>query len=104
MSFRYLTGLATSLMKYDIPLSYGDANEFGESVIYVFTEDRKLALSCHRDLGQLVFYLHDFTTEEPSYGGRIKSVKGLMREFDRFILWHHQNDRANNPFFQPSEI
>jgi len=104
MSFRYLTGLAASLMKNDISLSYGDANEFGESTIYVFSSDRKLVMGCHREFGELVCYFHDLAIDKTYFGGRIKSVKGLMREFDRFIIWHHRNDLANNPFFQPIEI
>ena len=91
-------------MKNDIDLSQGEKNEFGEPSIYIFTQDLTMGLSCYRELGQLVFYFHDFKIDKLCFGGKIKSVKGMMREFDRFILWHHRHDPANNPFFQTNEI
>ena len=91
-------------MKNDIDLSQGEKNEFGDPALHIFAQDLTMGLSCHLELGLLVYYLHDLTIDRSCFGGRVTSVKKMMREFDRFIIWHHRNDLVNNPFFQSVEL
>ena len=104
MSLGSLYGLEASMARSDIDVFLGEKDEFGEPSLHIFTEDLAMGLICRMELGLLVFYFHDFTIDKSCFGGKITSTKKMMREFDSFILWHHRNDSANNPFFQSVEL
>ena len=102
MSLGSLYGLESSMLKSCVNVFRWEGNEFGDPALHVFTQDLKMGLSCHWELGLLVYFCHDFTIDKSYFGGKITSTKKMMREFDRFIIWHHRDDSANNPFFYPS--
>ena len=104
MSLGSLYGLESSMLKSGVDVSRWEGSEFGDPALHVFTQDLKMGLSCHLESGLLIYFFHDFAIEKSCFGGKITSTKKMMREFDRFVLWHHHHDLANNPFFQSVEL
>ena len=90
MSLGSLYGLEASMMRSDIDVSQWVENEFGDPALHVFAPNLKMALSCHLESGLLIYYFHDLNIDESYFGGKVRSVKKMMREFDSFILWRHR--------------
>lgn len=92
--------LAQSLMNKSIEYEWLEGVWNGETSIAIFNHDRRLSIHCHQTQYGICYCFFDNKISRATAEWRLYSIRAMMADFDRFVLWQYSGDLANNPYFK----